>query len=124
MNLLNKIFPKRTNYPAQQLTDKQLELIERIDSSLVDAHKGKPIRGVMRVKMTGVPYMQTIRSIDYITDHITLEYGDSYLPRSVALIVDHDGNWIFMYAIREETGSDDITNRLFMDCLGRTNNAR
>lgn len=115
---------KCTNYPKQELTDKQKELIDKIDLSLVNAHANKPFRGAMCVKMTGVPFMQTLRSVDFMSERITLEYGDAYLPRSVALIVDTDGNWIFMYAVRCDEGSDEVTTKLFLDVLGRTNNAR
>ena len=115
---------KKTHYPKQELSDKQKELLDRIDIALVNAHSGKDFSGQMCVKMTGVNFMSTLRSVDFLTEHITLEYGDAYIPRSIALIVDPDGNWIIMYAVRCKEGSDQITTTLFIDALSRTNAAR
>ena len=123
MNIL-KLFKSNTNYPKQELSDKQKELLDKIDLSLVNAHANKPFSGAMCVKMTGVPFMQTLHSVDFMSERITLEYGDAYIPRSIALLVDPDGNWIIMYAIRCEKGSDQITTTLFIDALSRTNGAR
>jgi hypothetical protein len=123
MKWLEKFYQK-TSYPDQQLTEKQLDLLNRIDTSLVVAHSGKPISGQMTIRMTGVPFMSTVLPIERIAYRITLEYGDSYIPRSIALVVDSEGNWLFLYAVRTEQGSDDVTCKLFLDALNRTNNAR
>jgi hypothetical protein len=117
-------FFSKTKYPPQQLSDKQKELIEHIDNALIEAHKGKHVIGSMTVKYTGIGFMRTLMPVSNLVDQITLEYGDAYIPRSVALIIDTYGNWVFAYAIRTETGSDALTTMLFIDALNRTNNAR
>jgi hypothetical protein len=117
-------FYQKTSYPDQQLTEKQLALLEHIDNSLVAAHAGQPVSGEMSVRITGVPFMSTVLPVERIASRITLEYGDSYIPRSVALTVDSQGNWLFIYAVRSAVGSDSTTTALFIDALLRTNNAR
>jgi hypothetical protein len=111
-------------YPKQALSSKQVEILDYIDQTLVEMHGNKPVIGEMKVKFTGVPYMSTMLNTDTITKRIGLEPGNAYIPRSVAFVIDSEGNWTFFYAVREADGSDDITNRLFIDCLNRTNNAR
>jgi len=123
MKWLN-IFWVKPKYPAQTLSDKQVEILDYIDHTLVELHKDQPVIGEMKIKLTGVPYMKTMLPTDAITKRIGLEPGNAYIPRSVALVIDSEGNWTFFYAVREVVGSDDITNRLFIDCLNRTNNAR
>lgn len=115
---------KPTNHPRQVLHPKQLELLNQIDQSLVEAHKNKPITGQMKVCLLGIPLRTTLLPLSMITNDITLEYGDAYIPRSVALIVDSSGNWLIYYAIRCSEPSDDATINLFIDVLNRTNNAR
>ena len=123
MNIL-KIFAKKTNYPPQVLTDKQLEILNFIDQSLVIMHKDKRITGELCVNTAVVPYMATLLPASNIMSRISLKNGEFYLPRSVALVVDSDGNWQFMYGLRCEKGSDPITTTLFIDALNRSNNAR
>jgi hypothetical protein len=123
MNIF-KWFKSPTNYPQQVLTDNQLEILNFIDQSLVDMHKDKKITGELCVKSTVVPYMATLLPAGNIMSRISLKNGEFYMPRSVALVVDSDGNWQFMYGLRCEKGSDAITTTLFLECLNRTNNAR
>lgn len=117
-------FKSKPKYPKQVLTDTQRELLDYIDNKLVELHQTKHVSGQMLVKMTGVPFLSTILPVQSIQKNIGLEAGESYVPRSVALVVDHDGNWMYFYAVRSSVGSDDITSRLFIDALVRTNNAR
>jgi hypothetical protein len=122
MYIFKKLFG--TSYPKQELLDKQIDLINHLDITLIDLHKSRPIHGEMCVKMTAIPYRYTLMSVDAILKKLPLEIGSSYLPRSVAFIVDEDGNWVFLYAIRCDVGSDQVTTKLFIDALTRTNNAR
>jgi len=115
---------QQTSYPDLQLTDKQNELISRVDEHLVAAHQGKAVFGQMIIHMTGVPFMSTIFSVDKMMQNLHFEYGTSYIPRSVAFHVDSSGNWILTYAVRAEEGSDAVTTSLFTELLNKTNNAR
>jgi len=115
---------KKTNYVQQELADKQLDLIARIDESLVAAHIDKVFAGKMLIKTTVVPFISTLLPTDTIRRRISLEYSESYIPRSVAFIVDSYGNWIFLYAVRSEVGSTELVCTMFVELLTRTNNAR
>ena len=118
-----KLFSK-LSYPVQELSDKQKELLDLIDSKLIEAHKGKLITGQMAIKYTGISLMRSLLPINNIVNHLKLETGDAYMPRSIALIVNSDGDWVFVYAVRTETGSDALTTLFFIDALNRTNNSR
>lgn len=124
MKLLTKWFSKPTNYPKQILDPKQLALINEVDQALVNAHSTPRFGTQMKVCSTGVSFRNTFKSLEDIVKNINLEFGDSYIPRSIAFLVDTDGNWIILYAIRCDIGSDPITTTMFIELLGRTNDAR
>lgn len=120
-----KMWPfNKPKYPPQVLSDKQREVLNYLDNKLVELHQHKPVAGSMLVRYTGVGQMRTLLPVDSITQQLTLEAGDSYIPRSVGLIVDTYGNWVFPYSVRADVGSDGLTTMLFTDILVRTNNSR
>jgi len=123
MNFIKRLFAKPTNYAPQVLSEKQLALVNEIDQTLVTLHSGS-LAGEMKVCAQSIPLYSTVLSIDTLMSRLKLEVGDAYIPRSVAFINDFNGDWVFLYAIRCANGSDAITTTLFIDALGRTNNAR
>lgn len=117
-------FNKKNTGLVSVFTDKQKEVLKFIDDKLIELHAGKAVRGEMNIKLTGVPFINTFMPLSVILSHIALEAGESYIPRSVALVIDQEGNWCFFYAVRDTVGSDDISKRLFIESLNRTNNYR
>lgn len=117
-------FKKLTQYPKQVLHPKQKALLEYIDQTLIELHENKPVNGQMNIKFVGVDFRSTLLPLSFIIDKMQLELGTGYIPRSVALLSDPRGNWLIYYAVRSETGTDEITTALFLDVLARTNNAR
>lgn len=125
MNWFKKLFVRNTNYPTQQLSEKQKEVIELLDNSLVELHQEKAVEGAMSLKCVGVAFMDTVRyDAARLHEKLRILTGNAYMPRSIAFNVDADGNWVFIYAVRESEGSDPISQRLFIDALNRTNTAR
>jgi len=125
MNIL-KWFSKQPKYEGQALTDKQKDLIAQIDNKLVELHKDTKVGGDMFVTMTTIPFMSTILPVDNLIPRILLEQGKGYVPRSVAFIVNPAGDWVLLYAIRKdvEQGTSIVCNTMFLNLLGRTNDAR
>ena len=115
----------KTKYPQQQLTDKQKTVIEFIDQSLATMHNNKPVSGALDVYAVSIPFMKTMLDADKIAHNLQFEIGDAYIPRCIAFQVDEYGNWIIYYGLYKLNNEcDDITRRLFIDALTRTNNAR
>jgi hypothetical protein len=118
-------FKRKTNYPKQELSDKQKELLDAIDSKLMEL----PYKSYdyMNVKTFKVGIWEQLSSTESIMSRFISAYlptNCSYLPRSIALIVDCDGTWSFYIAIRTDSPIDELSTELFVDALSRTNQAR
>lgn len=130
MNWLKRIFwpdvPQVIDYPKSVLSDVHLTLIDFIDSMLVERHIHTATVSDMRVCRCSIPIIDQGRSLDRLQKmlYMQVQVGGMYIPRSVAFYVESDGTWVFLYAVRGSTGSDDITKSMFIELLTRTNNAR
>jgi hypothetical protein len=126
MNLLN-IFKKRTNYPKQQLTDKQKELLDLIDNYLVEKSDSKLISTTLGVKSFKIGLFSQHLSREKLFSYFTskMEHDKiGYIPRTIALVVDADGTWCFYIGIRDNSKCHETALELFFECVNRTNQAR
>jgi len=129
---IKNLFKTDTNYPQQVLSNKQKALVEMIDHHLaancIDASSASIAGTVMVVKTTEIPLNLQPLGVAFIMNHLRKSIQTSgyyYIPRSVALISEADGNWIFYYGVRTPNGIyDEEFCKLFLDALNRTNNAR
>ena len=126
MNFIKNLFVKRTNYPRQQLSQKQKDILNYMDNYLVELHSKKVVQGEnMRIESIIFPlqlqYLPTSSLNQMIRNSLlTDEY---YIPRSIALVCDYEGTWHLYYALR--TSKQLVNdNTLFIDAMGRTNDAR
>ena len=129
MDILERFFPTKRpiDYGPQILSEKQLFLVEQFDAHLLQLHSTSILENTsMKIKSIEIPiqyqYFDQDRLLNLLTKDIKKSQG--YIPRSVALIVDADGTWIFLYAIRETIGSTKPTTQMFIELLNKTNNAR
>ena len=120
-----KFFSQSTRYPNQQLSPEQLGVLEGFDCYLSMTSEGTD--GAMSLRVAKVGLFDQIKGqfamLSKLTDGGKLT-GFNYIPRSVALIVDADGSWNFVWAARAEVGSDPTAVLLFCQALALTNNAR
>lgn len=113
----------------QVLTPNQRLAIDYLDTLLV-SRSGDPRSGY-RMKLTEVGV-----SLDWVQKKPIGEILEGlknqltitdvcYMPRSIALVVDPEGNWRFVIGYYEITEAlDTITALLFSDAMNRTNAAR
>ena len=121
MNLL-KLFQKRTHYPPQQIPDRILDLINQMDTKLVDQStvNDHPLELVE----ISIPLHQQFYSNDKLFKMIKLPIG-YYLPRSIAFYINASGDWKFIIGIRTPNGISNMTTAdMFIELLTRTNNSR
>jgi len=128
MNLLKKLFTKKTKYAPQVLSSKQKSIIEALDAHLVKHCTASITDTNVVIKTTKISLFFQHYSVGMILGHMRANIateGYGYVPRSIALVVDPDGTWSFYFAVRTtEAGVDDTTAELFSNALARTNDAR
>lgn len=130
MNFIKKLFykPVVTNYPPQVIPEKALELINSLDSYLAMHSSATITDGGMVVKSAKITLNFQHMSVSYLAGFIkkNIHLSDySYVPRSVAFIIEADGTWAFYYSLRMSDIDVNINEcNLFLDALNRTNNAR
>lgn len=119
-------FKKKTKYPPQQLSEKQIKLIEYVDQELINMHG--PVQHDERygpeIRFTGVIYTRTFYPFSKMIEGISLKPGEYYMPNSVAFVAQNNGDWVLYYLVKTDTPSSPEYITLFNDALGRTNKAR
>ena len=130
MKLLQKIkatFSTTAHYPDQQLTDKQLQLLDELDSYLRDNCATPTADEVLDVRLVVVPIMCQHMTVGMIKNLAVKSLGEleSYIPRSIALTTS-GGEWQIYCGFRSNKVDtiDHATAMLFTDALTRTNTAR
>jgi hypothetical protein len=125
MNLL-KIFKKKTNYPPQQLPPKAVALIERLDTLMVEMSTSGKHFSILHIVIN---MMDQVKSVDRMLNIIPKMIEDEfmYMPRSISFVIDNNGTWhlfIGVYRQVEKAMDNNIVETMFIELLGKTNNAR
>ena len=116
-----------TNYPPQQLSPQQIMLIEELDSYLLSLNSHPVLNNTsMKIHQIVIPFSHQFLSTEKMLNLIKsqVKTNHPYVPRSIAFITEADGTWVFLYAMREAIGSNEVCQKMFVDILCRTNNAR
>ena len=130
MKLLQRIkesLSTKAHYPDQQLTDKQLELLDAIDSYLVDNCAMPTSDEVLDIRLVEIPIMSQFMTVAMLTNLTVKSLGDleSYIPRSIAFTTSGSSWQIYCGFRSNKTNAiDPVTALLYSDCLTRTNAAR
>ena len=116
-----------TNYPPQQLSPQQIMLIEELDYYLLSLNSHPVLNNTsMKIHQIVIPFSHLFLSTEKMLNLMKsqVKTNHPYIPRSVAFIIEADGTWVFLYAMREAIGSNEVCQKMFVDCLTRTNNSR
>ena len=116
-----------TNYPPQQLSPQQIMLIEELDSYLLSLNSHPVLNNTsMKIHQIVIPFSHLFLSTEKMLNLMKsqVKTNHPYIPRSVAFIIEADGTWVFLYAMREAIGSNEVCQKMFVECLTRTNNSR
>ena len=116
-----------TNYPSQQLSPQQIMLIEELDSYLLSLNSHPVLNNTsMKIHQIVIPFSHLFLSTEKMLNLMKsqVKTNHPYIPRSVAFIIEADGTWVFLYAMREAIGSNEVCQKMFVECLTRTNNSR
>jgi len=122
LRLMNK------NYsPRYELTEKELEILNRLDTHLTTMSATMPSEAVMVLKTYKIgifsQYLPVQTLCNGLFDMLPKD-GFCYLSRSIAFTVDTNGSWCFRIAFREPGIYDEDKCEMFIDLLNRTNNER
>lgn len=121
LRLLNK------NYvPRSTLTEKELEILDRLDHYLTSHSTQIPVNSVMVLKTTKINIFYAVKDTNSIADAVlkSLPEAVAYIPRSIAFFVDEEGSWCYIIAVREVGEVDAVTTKMFSQLLNTTNAAR
>lgn len=119
--------PVPTNYPAPVLSPLQLQLLDALDSHLVEYAPG--YGGHLDVRCVDLTMSQQAKGFDAclkLLKQATVQSGPkNYIPRTIALVTDQDGTWNFLIGYRNPRDQGEpVKNLLFLQALGLTNQAR
>ena len=120
-------FKRKTNYPKQSLSDKQKNLLDAMDTFLVEDSNSKLMSNPLSIKTFKIGIYSQHLTINSIFNNFCLIFKDiefAYIPRTISLVVDADGTWCFYIGVRNSSVIDETTTELFIDSLRRTNQAR
>ena len=121
-------FSTKTNYPKQSLSDKQKNLLDAMDTFLVEDSNSKLMSNPLSIKTFKIGIYSQHLTINSIFNNFCLIFKDiefAYIPRTISLVVDADGTWCFYIGIRNNsTTNTDVLLELYLDSLSRTNNSR
>jgi hypothetical protein len=122
LRLLNK------NYsPRHSLNEKELEILNRLDTHLTTLSATMPTDAVMVLKTAEISVFFSVKSAESIVAAVLkcVPDGFSYIPRSIAFFVDEQGSWCYMIAVRESGATlDPLVVKMYSQLLARTNDAR
>ena len=116
-----------TNYPPQQLSPQQIMLIEELDYYLLSLNSHPVLNNTsMKIHQIVIPFSHLFLSTEKMLNLMKSQVKTNHpsIPRSVAFIIEADGTWVFLYAMREAIGSNEVCQKMFVECLTRTNNSR
>ena len=121
LRLLNKEYK-----PRHVLTEKELEILNRLDTHLAAHSAAMPTDSVMVLKTAQINLFFAVKDVDAIVDAVLtcVPEGYSYIPRSIAFFIDENGSWCYIIAIRVVGETDALTAKMFTELLSRTNDAR
>ena len=122
LRLLNKEYT-----PRRALNEKELEILNRLDSHLSEHSATMPSDAVMVLKSAQINLFFAVKPVDAIVDAVLkcVPEGYSYIPRSIAYFVDEQGSMCYLIAVRESGGTlDPQCSKMFCELLSRTNDAR
>ena len=120
-------FKRKTNYPKQSLSDKQKNLLDAMDTFLVEGSNSKLMSNPLSIKTFKIGIYSQHLTVTYLLSNLTAQLKEqdfAYIPRTVSLIVDADGTWCCYIGVRNSSVIDETTTELFIDSLRRTNQAR
>ena len=122
LRLMNK------NYsPRHELSEKELEILNRLDTHLTTLSATMPTEAVMVLKTCEISLFFAVKSEAAIVDAVLkcVPEGYSYIPRSIAYFVDEQGSMCYLIAVREPgVKMDPLVMKMFTHALARTNDAR
>lgn len=116
----------KSAYPYQRLAPKHLEILDLLDSRLMQKYKLPTQSTNLKIYMCPVSFGMHLLSTEKIVDSLMRQLPEKgeIMPRSIAL-VSSTGTWYFLVGIRgdheEETPHSLI---MFSDAVTRTNSAR
>ena len=121
LRLLNRVYT-----PRQHLSNKELEILDTLDSHLTSLSATMPTGAVMVLKTAEINIFYAAKGVDAIVDAVLTQVpnGFSYIPRSIAYFVDEQGSWCYIIAVREVGEVDPLSAKMFSQLLNRTNDAR
>jgi hypothetical protein len=109
---------------TNSLTDAQRELIEYIDSKLVEAHPIPDHSLVLSVKSFTIPIkVFALGDGKPYVDAQLAKLKGSYIPRSVSL-TNNGFEWNIFIGLREDTSYDETKALMFLALLNNTNTDR
>jgi hypothetical protein len=124
--LLSKLiqwFRPAVGYPPQQLSDLQLDLINRVDLAMSE-QPGPESDSQFGIHHIVIPVNQQFLPADLIWARIRSQLPKSgYIPRSVAL-VQSGLDWHLFIGVYGQNAVSAIEQILYVDALTRTNSAR
>jgi len=122
---ITRLFNKQYK-PRHSLTEKELEILNRLDTHLTEHSATMPSAAVMVLKTAQINLFFAVKSVDCIVDAVLtcVPQGYSYIPRSIAFFIDENGSWCYIIAIRALGEYDALTGKMFSELLSRTNDAR
>ena len=116
----------RNYLPRQHLSDKELEILDTLDSHLTSLSATMPAGAVMVLKSAEISLFYAVKDVSAIVDAVLtcVPQGFSYIPRSIAFFIDEQGSWCYIIAVREVGEVDPLNTKMFSQLLARTNDAR
>ena len=126
INWIRKLFSTQPIVVGQpvRLDDRLEAIVSELDAQLTtraDNFTGTvdPLLFSIPLHQQSTPWMQHVNKI-----MVDIPHRFSYMPRSIAVVVDNDGTWNLLIGIRTKKGSSKAAQVMFADILHRTNDAR
>jgi len=121
LRLLNRKYQ-----PRQVLSEKELEVLDRLDTYLTSLSATVQLDSVMVLKSAEINLFYAAKDVDAIVKAVLTKvpFGFSYVPRSIAFFVDEQGSWCYLIAVRGIGEVDPLATKMFTQLLARTNDAR